>query len=315
MSKAEEWYAALRRSQFLPDAWEEWSAYREQVTDYIIENSRPGTTFAVFGAGRCNDLALARLSGHFSEITLLDMDEAAMREAVERCMRKAAGQEKELAAELAEFEHKNEWHWQNATIRIYPVDFVGIPKEDYIAFADLLLCGQEKMDLYEKSRAYVPDLSELRFDYTAALGVHSQLGNVPAWMVEAAEKEWSKEADMPGGGNWQREKLHLLGQIRQENARLAVQLNELILSVTHRKAFIGCELSRAVCEDGIWYAVPDSAVDGALQAIQDIERRAAYGTIRFDDYFDVIWPFAQKQGVAYRMAVMEAEPTVCRDCG
>lgn len=345
MSKAEEWYAALRRSQLLPDAWEEWSAYREQVTDYIIENSRPGTTFAVFGAGRCNDLDLARLCGHFSEITLFDVDEAAMREAAERCMREAAAQEKEFAAE---FEHKNEWHRQNATIRIHPVDFVGIPKEDYIAFAALLLEEREKAarsgalqredgagtdsgraetskeygralasglaELYERSRAYAPDFSHMRFDYTAALGLHSQLGNVPAWMLETAEREWIEKAGMSEIENWQRERQRLFEQIRQESTRLAVQFNTLLLSVTLRKAFIGCELSRVVRGDGVWYEVPDSAVDGAWQAIQDIEQRAAGGTLRFDDYFDVVWPFAQKQGVAYRMAVMEAEPAVCRDC-
>lgn len=318
MRRAGELYAALRRSQLLPNAWEDWRAYREQVTDYIIENSRPGTTLAVFGAGRCNDLDLARLSGHFSKIELLDADEAAMREAAERCRKEAA------MREAAERRRKG------AAIRIHPVDFVGISKEAYLSFENRLLAfetgGADKFsaqyaraledalsELYKKSRLHTAGLPEKSFDYTAALGVHSQLGNVPAWLVEAAWEERSGNGGIFKEPERWKLKEHLLEQIRQESARLAVQFNELILSVTRRKAFIGCELSRAVRGQGgdnSWYAAPDSAVDGAWQAVQDIERRAGQGSLRFKNYLDIIWPFAPRQGVAYRMAVMEAEPAV-----
>lgn len=66
------------------DTFDAWKDYRKAVTEFIIENSEKGSSAAILGAGRCNDMDLSRLSAHFSGITLIDRDTDAMREALGR---------------------------------------------------------------------------------------------------------------------------------------------------------------------------------------------------------------------------------------
>ncbi len=306
--RAEKLYAAWRAACVVPDAWEAWRDYRRQVTDYVLENSLPGTKLAIFGAGRCNDFDLVRLLGHFSQVTLLDVDEGAVKEAAGRCG--ISGKEPRLA--------------------LFPVDFVGICPADYIGFADALIrrlwCGEAEyahagdgrqggdggrvpaplsllQAMYAKSRNHTPALPEEPFDYTIALGVHSQLGNLPAWLLHAVQAGMREEKV----AGWQQERERLFGRIRQETTFLSERLNIWILSLTKTKAFLGCEQGLAVFSSGEWYAVPDSAVAGAWEATRHVERLAAAGHVRFENYLDIVWPFYMAQGKAYRMMVMEVE--------
>ncbi len=345
-NQAQKFLAAFRASQKIPDAWDAWRSYRAQVTENIIENSIPGTSLAIFGAGRLNDLSLPKFLGHFSRVALFDIDEAAMREALLR----DAG--KFLCGEKISCEKTG----MSAALNMFPVDFVGIADGDYIAFADAMLqiveslyfyafaaaekktgkppwpdrdadailsrmyqkAQDELSGMYEKSRAHIPELPQETYDYTVALGVHSQLGNVPAWLLDAIEAYLRKKEGFWRGDNhgicggfweqgWQDMKEKLLVCMERESTFLSERLNEIILSATKRKAFIGCEVSRAVCEDGIWYAVPESHVSGAWQAAEDVKRRAARGSISFENYLDIIWPFSLAEGKAYRMMVMEIQ--------
>lgn len=337
-------YAAWRASCVVPDAWEDWRGYRRQVTDYVLENSLPGTTLAIFGAGRCNDLELERLLGHFSQVTLLDLDEEAMLEAAGRC---AADGGAGSAARL----------------HLCTVDFVGLCPEDYIRFADVLLRRLSRKgavdgelpiptpleflhDMHKKSKSHTLALPEPSYDYTIALGVHSQLGNLPAWLVRAAEAGRAEanateagrveanaaevvrakenaaetvraEANAAEAGRaeentavWRQEKEELLRQIKQETTFLSERFTTWMLSATKTKAFLGCEQSRALLSAGAWYAVPDSAVAGAWQAAEHVGRLAAAGQVRFEHYLDIVWPFCVAEGKAYRMMVMEVEKTL-----
>lgn len=99
--------AAIRTN---PNAFEEWSDYRRQLTDIVIAGTSKGDTLAVYGAGSCNDIDLRRLAKHFSEITLLDLNEEAMKDAVSR--------------------HRLE---ESEKIRIECFDFVGISEPDSTA--------------------------------------------------------------------------------------------------------------------------------------------------------------------------------------
>ncbi len=287
-------YDAFLASKVLPNAWEEWSSYRRQVTDYLIENSAPMASLAIFGAGRCNDLDLGRLLDHFSQVTLLDMDERAMREGLEKYGISFQKEDGEMPSRL----------------NMLPVNFTGICAEDLTAFADALLQSKDTENpygavygaeevlarIYDKTREYKPALLQKQFDYTAALGVHSQLGNAPAWLLDVA-----------GGGLRQQERESLFRRIERESALMAVRLNQYILSATGKKAFLGYEICRAVLEDGIWYAVPDSYVSGAWQAAEDIRRLASCGSILFNNYYDIVWPFCAAANKAYHIRIMEAE--------
>lgn len=300
-SRAEELYAACLASRKIPGAWDAWRDYRAQVTGYVIQNSLPGTSLAVFGAGRCNDFDLGLLLNHFSQVTLLDVDGMAMREAVKFQLLQEFGAVRENPLRL----------------KMFPVDFVGIAGEEYVAFARALLRyfdGQEKASfraaadclsrMYDKSRGHTIRLPEGQYDYTVALGVHSQLGNVPAWLLHAAGARAKAMESQGREGAWP-QTAGLLDRMEQESTFLSERLNAVILSASRKKAFIGCEVSRAVPSPDGWYAVRDSAVTGAWQAVMDVERLAEAGRVRFGHYLDIVWPFCASENKAYRMMVME----------
>lgn len=66
----------------MKDAYSDWKDYRESLTDIVL--SYPGEKLAIVGAGRCNDIDVDRLYETFSGITLIDIDEEAMREGMAR---------------------------------------------------------------------------------------------------------------------------------------------------------------------------------------------------------------------------------------
>ncbi|MBQ9199078.1 MAG: hypothetical protein IJ141_02740 [Lachnospiraceae bacterium] len=71
-------YRQLKEKFIMKDAFSDWKDYRESLTDIV--SSYPGEKLAIVGAGRCNDIDVNRLYETFSGITLIDIDEEAMRE-------------------------------------------------------------------------------------------------------------------------------------------------------------------------------------------------------------------------------------------
>lgn len=63
--------------------WQQFAWHRERLTA-LLEHHRPSQaqTLCVLGAGNCNDLDLPRLLQTFQQITLVDLDEQAMVQAV-----------------------------------------------------------------------------------------------------------------------------------------------------------------------------------------------------------------------------------------
>ena len=75
-------YRQLKEKFIMKDAYSDWKDYRESLTDIVL--SYPGEKLAIVGAGRCNDIDVDRLYETFSGITLIDIDEEAMREGMAR---------------------------------------------------------------------------------------------------------------------------------------------------------------------------------------------------------------------------------------
>lgn len=74
----------LKNAQ-LRDAWDLFSPHRQRVTQLLVpESPLEGQRLCVLGAGNCNDLDLRQLSAAFDEVHLVDIDGAAMRDAVSR---------------------------------------------------------------------------------------------------------------------------------------------------------------------------------------------------------------------------------------
>lgn len=91
-------YDEIKSHFDLPNAFTDWTNYRNTLTGYLIaetdrialplsfspdmDPSQLLPTLAIIGAGACNDLDLETLSHHFSQITLIDYDSAAMEKAL-----------------------------------------------------------------------------------------------------------------------------------------------------------------------------------------------------------------------------------------
>lgn len=270
-------YDELIQLQHLPHAFSAWSEYRAVLTDYILANTAPDTSIAVFGAGCCNDIDLARFSTHFSSVTLLDSDADAMKHGIAQY-------------KLTDCPH----------IHTISSDFTGITADDYRALSDelaALLHVRGSMteirvladyalfkleQLYRKAASAQISFGERSYDYTMTFGVHSQLNNMPSWIWSAfCANLHVTEDSVPD-------------RIRRENAVIIPRFNDAILRATKQCAFFGCELSDSRSQ---------GAIAGAVECIRDLKQR---GLVRQQLCID--WPFDVTQGLVYRMLIQECVP-------
>lgn len=267
-------YDELLQFQNMPNAFEDWRDYRNAIADYLMVKTYPGSSLAIFGAGRCNDMELSRFVTHFSSVTLIDSDEAAMQEAL--CRYGLSG---------------------HPGIHTQAADFTGITPQDYRSFGDELssllnVRGIQtdihvladyalfKLDkFYAKAAAHTLDFGQNTFDYTVCFGVHSQINNMAAWI-------WSAFAANLNATDSSVEK-----RIIRANEALIPRFNDAILAATGNRAFFGCELANT--------ARPGN-IQGACQCIADLKSRN-----RVCSQSIILWPFDPAQNIMYQMLIQE----------
>ena len=75
----------LRLNRETLDNWRLYRSHREAVADLICRPPQPASArLCILGAGNCNDLDLARFTGRFSRVHLVDLDRQAMAKGVQR---------------------------------------------------------------------------------------------------------------------------------------------------------------------------------------------------------------------------------------
>ncbi len=75
----------LRLNRETLDNWRLYRSHREAVADLICPTPQPASArLCILGAGNCNDLDLARFSGRFAQVHLVDLDRQAMAGGVQR---------------------------------------------------------------------------------------------------------------------------------------------------------------------------------------------------------------------------------------
>jgi hypothetical protein len=75
----------LQRNLSTRDCWDGYAHHRSVVTELLVRSSRSDDgALCVLGAGNCNDLDLQKLLHTFSEIHLVDLDDEAISEGVNR---------------------------------------------------------------------------------------------------------------------------------------------------------------------------------------------------------------------------------------
>ena len=267
----EAFYYRLQNSRKKDFAFHEWRAYRKEVTDLLLQSCDSGSTLAVFGAGPCNDLDLARLSEHFSQITLLDFNEASMKSALRRYSLEASPR-----------------------IRLEISDFAGITDEDYIDFLSQLQKeylhnftssspALESLNrMYEKARRYMPDFGQNQYDCCLALNIHSQLNDTADWL----RTSMSEYMGRPLSSDRQ-----IAERVRRENTVFIKKFNDALLSAVRHLAFIGYETGLENREGLV--------IQGAFQAFEDLRKRQRQGFLHSICRHHLLWPCDRAKDIVF----------------
>lgn len=274
----------LIASEVLPNAYKEWREYRQKLTDFIEENCvaeggcKP--VLAIWGAGRSNDINLARLAERF-KLVLIDRDAEGL---VQAC--KTYGLEK-------------------TDVICVDLPFWNVELETYEMFEALLAEGEEaeiviehlKQVAFDNSHRVLPDIGR-RFDYSVCVGLHSQLNARFAGLLYMYRE------------NYDEEELQMIeNAIRALNEAAVTRTNDVIYMLTEKLMVFGLEWA-VVNESAMdqWEKFVPEDIEGALQLRHDIGMHKDFD-IRIEAERRLFWPFAWKERKkGYVMELLAVQP-------
>lgn len=274
----------LIASEVLPNAYKEWRGYRQKLTDFIEENCvaeggcKP--VLAIWGAGRSNDIDLARLAERF-KLVLIDRDAEGL---VQAC--KTYGLEK-------------------TDVICVDLPFWNVELETYEMFEALLAEGEEaeiviehlKQVAFDNSHRVLPDIGR-RFDYSVCVGLHSQLNAKFAGLLYMYRE------------NYDEEELQMIeNAIRALNEAAVTRTNDVIYMLTEKLMVFGLEWA-VVNESAMdqWEKFVPEDIEGALQLHHDIGIHKDFD-IRIEAERRLFWPFAWKERKkGYVMELLAVQP-------
>ena len=274
----------LIASEVLPNAYKEWRGYRQKLTDFIEENCvaeggcKP--VLAIWGAGRSNDIDLARLAERF-KLVLIDRDAEGL---VQAC--KTYGLEE-------------------TDVICVDLPFWNVELETYEMFEALLAEGEEaeiviehlKQVAFDNSHRVLPDIGR-RFDYSVCVGLHSQLNARFACLLYMYRE------------NYDEEELQMIeNAIRALNEAAVTRTNDVIYMLTEKLMVFGLE-GAVVNESAMdqWEKFVPEDIEGALQLRHDIGMHKDFD-IRIEAERRLFWPFAWKERKkGYVMELLAVQP-------
>lgn len=274
----------LIASEVLPNAYKEWRGYRQKLTDFIEENCvaeggcKP--VLAIWGAGRSNDIDLARLAERF-KLVLIDRDAEGLAQAC-----KAYGLEETDAI-------------------CVDLPFWNVEHETYEMFEALLAEGEEaeiviehlKQVAFDNSHRALPEIGR-RFDYSVCVGLHSQLNARFAGLLYMYRE------------NYDEEELQMIeNAIRALNEAAVTRTNDVIYMLTEKLMVFGLEWA-VVNESAMdqWENLVPEEIEGALQLRHDIGMHKDFD-IRIEAERRLFWPFAWKERKkGYVMELLAVQP-------
>lgn len=274
-------YDELLKLQKIPDAFKDWREYRESLTDYIITTLKPGSTIAIFGAGGCNDLNLKRLQQHFSQITLYDREKTVLYEALD-------------TYEIADKEN----------IILKETDFLGITPGEYREYADDVLrmiqvdgkhtdmdevaeyAILRMKELYQKAKMRPLSFGSKCYDAAIAVGVHSQINNMFAWL-------W--QVYLEAVGKWENT---VFDYVKKMNDEVIPRFDDAVFACAKEHVIFGLEKERIGMEGGI---------QGAHQAFLDVKGMQEMGKCLIRESMPLIWPFDIARNICYQMSILKMD--------
>lgn len=274
----------LIASEVLPNAYKEWRGYRQKLTDFIEENCvaeggcKP--VLAIWGAGRSNDIDLARLAERF-KLVLIDRDAEGLAQA---CKTYGLEETDAICVDLP---------------------FWNVELETYEMFEALLAEGEEaeiviehlKQVAFDNSHRVLPDIGR-RFDYSVCIGLHSQLNARFAGLLYMYRE------------NYDEEELQMIeNAIRALNEAAVTRTNDVIYMLTEKLMVFGLEWA-VVNESAMdqWENLIPEEIEGALQLRHDIGMHKDFD-IRIEAERRLFWPFAWKERKkGYVMELLAVQP-------
>ena len=274
----------LIASEVLPNAYKEWRGYRQKLTDFIEENCvaeggcKP--VLAIWGAGRSNDIDLARLAERF-KLVLIDRDAKGLAQA---CKTYGLEETDAICVDLP---------------------FWNVELETYEMFEALLAEGEEaeiviehlKQVAFDNSHRGLPEIGR-RFDYSVCVGLHSQLNARFAGLLYMYRE------------NYDEEELQMIeNAIRALNEAAVTRTNDVIYMLTEKLMVFGLEWA-VVNESAMdqWENLVPEEIEGALQLRHDIGMHKDFD-IRIEAERRLFWPFAWKERKkGYVMELLAVQP-------
>lgn len=310
----------LIASEVLPNAYKEWRGYRQKLTDFIEENCvaeggcKP--VLAIWGAGRSNDIDLARLAERF-KLVLIDRDAEGLAQA---CKTYGLEETDAICVDLP---------------------FWNVELETYEMFEALLAEGEEaeiviehlKQVAFDNSHRGLPEIGR-RFDYSVCVGLHSQLNARFAGLLYMYRD------------NYDAEELQLIeNAIRALNEAAVTRTNDVVYMLTEKMMVFGLEwavvnettMNNWGIEDAemagllieadasapagdsygvigyeqladLWKNLVPEDIEGALQLRHDIGMHKDFD-IRIEAERRLFWPFAWKERKkGYVMELLAVQP-------
>ena len=274
----------LIASEVLPNAYKEWRGYRQKLTDFIEENcvAEGGckSVLAIWGAGRSNDIDLARLAERF-KLVLIDRDAEGLAQA---CKTYGLEETDAICVDLP---------------------FWNVELETYEMFEALLAEGEEaeiviehlKQVAFDNSHRVLPEIGR-RFDYSVCVGLHSQLNARFAGLLYMYRE------------NYDEEELQMIeNAIRALNEVAVTRTNDVIYMLTEKLMVFGLEWA-VVNESAMdqWENLVPEEIEGALQLRHDIGMHKDFD-IRIEAERRLFWPFAWKERKkGYVMELLAVQP-------
>lgn len=260
----------LIASEVLPNAYKEWRGYRQKLTDFIEENcvaeGECKPVLAIWGAGRSNDIDLARLAERF-KLVLIDRDAEGLAQACKT------------------------YGLEETDVICVDLPFWNVELETYEMFEALLAEGEEaeiviehlKQVAFDNSHRVLPDIGR-RFDYSVCIGLHSQLNARFAGLLYMYRE------------NYDEEELQMIeNAIRALNEVAVTRTNDVIYMLTEKLMVFGLEWA-VVNESAMdqWENLVPEEIEGALQLRHDIGMHKDFD-IRIEAERRLFWPFAWKE--------------------
>lgn len=290
-------YKQIKENFILPNAFEDWREYREELTKFLIQEVDQVTlplsfsgnidleehlpTLAIIGAGECNDIDLKKLAEHFSKITLIDYNEEAMEQAIKTYNLEDSKQIELLSVSLDGIDDRDYEEFCEDLQTYVRLNQGNFSIEEFEEFALSKLTG-----ICQKRRQSEIPLESHTYDYIWCFGVHSQLQAMFSYICYAFLQNLKEMFPSPLN-----EFTNINRYLKSENDSFIPHFHDALLSSAKKAVFLGLELHRTNDTEPI---------EGAYQAIQNIRSRNLKVTES-----SICWPFYPCGNITYEMLIQK----------